>query len=62
MRRDKFVGVKLNESEFERLSEMMARTGRTASDVFRRMLTIAELQPELRLVTPMAVEVQDEQD
>jgi len=50
MRRDIFIGVKLNPTEHDRLRQMMQATGRTASDVFRRMLTIAEIRPDISFI------------
>jgi hypothetical protein len=50
MARDHLVATKLNSVVMARLIELESLTGRTRSDICRRLLTLAEFSPDLRLV------------
>jgi hypothetical protein len=44
------ISVKLDDEDRVKLERLMESTGRTASNIFRRMLHTVELVPDVRLV------------
>jgi hypothetical protein len=50
MARDRMISILLNEAEYAKLERLRADTGCSRSDVFRRMLNLCEMRPDLVLI------------